>query len=416
MTWVLPGAGPSGPLGERVQASADCLRERKRELAAQSIDRRIDALVAWATAWTQCNDPYRREAVALLPEATGLSEAMVERGLDLAFESVEAHRLRSWWQREGGEESSVALSGHITSSNVFVAGLPPVVASLLAGVPAFLRPSSSAPEFGVLLARSWNERGLLGGEFLAAASWDRGAEAATRALLEGAERVFVFGTDQSIADVRLVARAQGGVGMEPLGFGHRLSLAAIGEEALSDDAVLERALEGLALDALSWDGAGCLTPRWVFVEGGPEVAERIARLAAPLLARAAGELPRGVELDMASGAERAGWLGRAGFEGWASQGLGWAVAALAEARLEPEPPRRSLVFLPVPRLQDLPAILAPLGDHLQGLAYAGAAERRDELASSLRSQGLSLAVAPGMLQRPPVDWNHDGVRILSSLV
>jgi hypothetical protein len=58
--------------------------------------------------------------------------------------------------------------------------------------------------------------------------------------------------------------------------------------------------------------------------------------------------------------------------------------------------------------------LAPLGDHLQGLAYLGDDARRESLAAAL-GRGLSLSVPAGMLGRPPIDWNHDGVRILNSL-
>jgi hypothetical protein len=71
--------------------------------------------------------------------------------------------------------------------------------------------------------------------------------------------------------------------------------------------------------------------------------------------------------------------------------------------------------LPLPDLAALPDLLAPLGDHLQGLAYLGDAARRESLAAALADRGLSLSVPAGMLGRPPIDWNHDGVRILNSL-
>jgi hypothetical protein len=74
-----------------------------------------------------------------------------------------------------------------------------------------------------------------------------------------------------------------------------------------------------------------------------------------------------------------------------------------------------MVFLPLPDLGALPDLLAPLGGHLQGLLYIGDVGRRDLIASALAPRGLSLAVSAGMLQRPPIDWNHDGVRILQSL-
>jgi hypothetical protein len=388
-------------------------------LSERPLEDRIAALSTWASAWADPRDPYRNEALASLPTATGLSLPMVERGLDLAFESITSACLRAWWEREAEGVTSAQLSVHISSSNVFVAGLPPVLASLLAGVPAFLRPPSGQPQFAALLARSWNERKLLGGEFLAAATWAREDAECTAALLSAADRSYVFGDDTTVASLRALLGHRGG---RLFGFGHRYSIAAVGREALSgtptsspDPALPDSTLEELARDALAWDGAGCLTPRWVFVEGTPEAASALARRAAPFVARVAAELPAGAPLDASVGAARAAYLGQAGFSGFATQGAGWAVAALPEAALAPSPPARALVFLPLPDLAALPDLLAPLGDHLQGLAYLGDAARRESLAAALADRGLSLSVPAGMLGRPPIDWNHDGVRILNSL-
>ncbi|MEE2827886.1 MAG: acyl-CoA reductase, partial [Myxococcota bacterium] len=382
-------------------------------LRSLSVEERINGLVRWAAAWCSPTDPYRRAALEQLPAVTGLSREMVARGIDVAFESVEAHRLHQWWEREGAQGSGGAMSAHIWSSNVFVAGLPPVLASLLAGIPCLIKAPEGKPDFAVLLARSWADRDLLVGPCLAAASWSRDRHNLTDALLLKAGSVVVFGEDRTVDSIRKRVDA---LPCDPpvLGFGHRLSIAALGPELLPDPEALERAVEGLAWDSLAWDGAGCLTPRWIFVEGGPAEAERLARLAAPLVAKVAKDLPPAAPLDAGSGAERAAWLGRAGFEGWSAQGRGWAVASLAEARLDPLPPPRCLAFLPVEDFGSLSSVLAPLGARLQGLAYGGEGARRASLSELLRPLGLSIAVQPGMLQRPPVDWNHDDVRILES--
>jgi len=391
-----------------LQKSANSLQER-------TVEERIEALVAWARAWVTPQDPYRLETLRRLPASTGLSPEMIERGLDVAFESVEAHRLRDWWQREGGAPSSAQLSAHILSSNVFVAGLPPVIGSLLAGVPAFIRPPSDQPEFAEVLVRSWNERQLLGGSYLGWMGWPRDHQGKTQALLHAADRVFVFGGDETVHSIRQLGAADPDAG-QVFGFGHRLSIGAIGREALPSVARWDSTFENLSRDALSWDGQGCLTPTWIFVEGDPQTAEELARTAATFLPRIAEELPPGRELDPAEGAARAAYLGQAGFEGFSSQGRGWAVASFAGVQLQPSPPARSLIFLPVDDLSVLPTLLTPLGDHLQGLLYVGDSARRDILEDSLSALGLSRAVPAGMLQRPPIDWNHDGVRILHSLL
>ena len=387
------------------------LRVASTELGASGVEERISTLVAWAQAWCDPRDRYRQEAVSLLPASTGLSPAMVERGISLAFEPVEAHRLRAWFDREAGSRPAARVSAHVSSSNVFVAGLPPLVASLLAGVPAFIRPPQGQSDFARILVSSWCDRSLLGGAFLDWSSWPREDESSTRALLAATECSFLFGTDETIAAFRSLAPK----GHRVLGFGHRLSFAAIGREALDEQATWDSTWVALAEDVLAWDGAGCLTPRWVFVEGDAEAAQLLARRAAPFLAQLAHELPPGQSLDPAAGSDRATYLATAAFGGYSKQGHGWAVAALPELSLRPDPPARTAVFVPVPDLAQLPSILAPLGDHLQGLAYVGVAERRERLASSLSDAGLSIAVPAGMIQRPPIDWNHDGVRLLADL-
>ena len=394
-------------LSDRLQR----LRGISSDLRASGVEERISTLVAWAQAWCDPRDRYRREAVSLLPASTGLSPAMVERGISLGFESVEAHRLRAWFEREAGRSPAAQLSAHISSSNVFIAGLPPIVASLLAGVPVFIRPPQEQTDFARLLVASWCERSLLGGLFLDWSSWPREDESATRALLAATERSFVFGTDETLTAVRCLAPPEHRV----LGFGHRLSFAAVGREALDEQATWDSTWAALAQDVLAWDGAGCLTPRWIFVEGDGEAAQLLARRAAPFLARLAEELPRGRSLDAAAGSRRATYLATAAFGGYSKQGRGWAVAAPPEWSPRPDPPARTAVFVPVPDLSKLPSLLAPLGDHLQGMAYVGAPERRESLASSLSAAGLSMSVPAGMIQRPPIDWNHDGVRLLADL-
>ena len=72
-----------------------------------------------------------------------------------------------------------------------------------------------------------------------------------------------------------------------------------------------------------------------------------------------------------------------------------------------------MCFLPMADLGDLPVLLDPLGPRLQGLSLAGSEKLGDMLAEALEPLGLSRIARPGELQRPPVHWSHDGVRILA---
>ena len=107
------------------------------------------------------------------------------------------------------------------------------------------------------------------------------------------------------------------------------------------------------------------------------------------------------------------WLAQCAFAGWSAFAPGWAVASLPDAQLAEVPPR-ALCFLSLDRLEELPSVLRPLGTTLQGLSWLGNPARCESLAGLLAPLGLSRLAPAGRLQCPPVDWNHDDVRILAS--
>jgi hypothetical protein len=242
-----------------------------------------------------------------------------------------------------------------------------------------------------------------------AAAFSR-ADSASVALLRGITPRFTFGTQGAI-DAFAGASAHG--------FGPRYSIAVMHPSASEAD------LRGLARDVLIWDGLGCLTPKWIFVPGSLPDATALARRMSPVLAEAAVLLPASASsrLDPA----KAQWVGSAALQGFADAGAGWAVGAIpADTLVEPCP--RAACFVALPDLASLPALLAPLGPRLQGIALPGAREPSTDAPASdtlralpaplraLLSLGLSYVAPPGRLQTPPLRWDHDDVRIQRACV
>lgn len=371
-------------------ACARVLRSAGEELAALSWTDRARGLDRVARSWLDPDDAFRREALERVAPECGLGRGDLAAGLDAAFSAASFDQFGSWWRREGGPRSA-SLSGHVWAGNVVTAGLPPVFASVLAGVPALIKAPSAFPSFAALFARSVALHAPELGPCVGAAAWPRQDARATEALVAASDRLFVFGSDATVA---------GFEGANVARFGHRLSVGWIAEERPD--------FAGLAADVLAWNSGGCLTPRWIFVLGDADRAEALAREAAPHLAEEARK--RGAPpLGDAPGADRAAWLAKEGFAGWSDGGAGWAVAARRAPELSPDPPPRAAVFLPIGDPGELLRRLEPVRSHLQGLAVA--AEDAD-LALRL---GVSRAASFGQLQRPPVHWNHDDVRVLASL-
>lgn len=383
------------PLPWAVTACAQVLERAAPERIRLPRAARIAGLSRVARSWLDPDDPSRVEALAVLPDELGLSPGMVAWGLDRAFEVITADALEAWWRRAGPKsEVPPGSTGHIWSGNVFVAGLPPVFGAVLAGRGALVKAPSAHPTFAALLARSFALHAPELGPSVGAAAWGRDDARSTDALL-ALDPVFAFGDDATIA--ALGGRASGALH----GFGHRVSAAVVTDEL--DDA----GLLGLWEDALAYDGGGCLTPRWVFVLGdGRALAERLAQVGDA----AAAALP-GRALSDVEAARRAQYVGAAGFGGWAQAGRGWCVAV--QPGIQPTPPPRTVCLVPVDGLPDVTRLLEPLGSRLQGVAVDGipSTQVREALAGS----GLARICGVGELQRPPLDWDHDGVDILGAM-
>jgi hypothetical protein len=71
---------------------------------------------------------------------------------------------------------------------------------------------------------------------------------------------------------------------------------------------------------------------------------------------------------------------------------------------------------PIADLADLPALLAPLGRHLQTAGAAVAPERLESLAAELGHIGVTRVCPLGQMPFPHFAWHHDGRGNLMDLV
>jgi hypothetical protein len=71
---------------------------------------------------------------------------------------------------------------------------------------------------------------------------------------------------------------------------------------------------------------------------------------------------------------------------------------------------------PVRSIEDVPALVAPIGEVVQTVGVAGPRERIRELANSLGSLGASRITSISQMPWPPASWHHDGRPAMASLV
>lgn len=297
--------------------------------------------------------------------------------MELGFESLE---------REATEEdlrALVASAGDaprihvILSANVFVAPLRAIAMARAASDRVTVRPSSRDPT----LARA-----------LLAAAADPAVSLAVDTPAD-ADRIDVYGRDETIARVRADVRAGTRAGTVIRGHGAGLGVACVAR----GDAV-DAAAASLAADVVPFDQRGCLSPRIAFVEGPSERGESFARALHDQLIDVGARIPRG-ELSPSERSEAVRWREALTFAGRVWSGADHAVAvAASEMPLAVPPGGRHVLIVPVPSASAARAALAPIAPFV--IIAAGLE------ASAVAPPHARLAVL-GRMQRPPLDGPVD---------
>lgn len=211
-----------------------------------------------------------------------------------------------------------------------------------------------------------------------------------RDAVQASDTTVVQGGDEAVQAVRAWVPPGGGF----VGYGHKVSAAWLSAYPTEADLV------GLAYDLCAWDQAGCLSPQVAWVEAPGDVDKIAGRLAGHLrqLEQRLPMAATGADLDAA----RYPMLTLAEMAGTAHKTQTALVAALANGTFRFSPAPRSLWLLAASHdvLSALGMGESPTLSSLgigEGVAAAdlpiGAAVRRCSL---------------GAMQRPPLDWQHDG--------
>jgi hypothetical protein len=364
---------------------------------------RVIAVLDAAFAEWRAPRSSAREALA---RAHGVySPAVVDTGIRAALADWTADVLARLRARELREPclvprvTAVWLAGSIPPAAFSAIALP-----LLAGSSVYAKPASADPHSARAFVDSL--RALDPG---IAAAVEIGSDAKA---LDLADAVIAHGSDETIAAIR----ERVGPSRPFLGYGHKVSLAAVG--AAVDPAL---AAQRLAHDVALWDGRGCLSPAWALVRDSPRGrAAELARALAGALEELEDELPRG-RLDQAEAAELLELRARAAVrEGtrleMAAGASTWTVALEAGESRPPGGVYRFLSVVPYTDDAALARFCTSLAPHLSCVGHAGFASELPALAHVAVAAGASRLCPLGRMQLPPLDWNHDGQSPLRPLV
>jgi hypothetical protein len=267
------------------------------------------------------------------------------------------------------------------------------------------------------VARSIAECNALLGQCVDCVEFAREDGESTEALAT-ADCVVVTGSDETVAAVGARARPP----RRLVTYGHRLSVAVLGSEALRGNG-LRDAAGRLALDVVLWDQLGCLSPVAAFVvAAGVDAADAFAEALAAALADAEQRLPRGavgkaaaarIALERADAEMRGAAGARVAVH--AGDGTSWTVVLEDTPVVRPAPLHRFVRVLPASDCSALIDALTPLGPHLAAAALEGFGADTQALARRLADLGASRICALGAMQRPPLAWRHDNRGVLTPL-
>ncbi len=367
------------------------LRHAARGLDPERVVRALDQAFA---AWRAPESQWRRR----LAEALELySREVLDEGIVRGLEHWNADALRAIRSRE--------ISGHVRPPELtalWLAGaIPPAAFSaialpLLAGSAVYARPSSSDSHGPALFAASLTDADPAVGACVALGQDEQ--------LLDQADAVVAYGRDETLESVRSRVPAA----RIFVGYGHRISVAAVGREA-----DLVSAAEQVAHDVSLYDGRGCLSPAYVLVDDAPRGRARaLAEALAEALEYLRGKLPRGrlqpgeeaalheLRATHAMSEATRVWLSR--------DGTDWGVLLGLESIRPPPGLLRNVPVVPVTGSQGLARWCAGLAPHLSSLAVGGWPDAAGALARIGLQSGASRLCPLGALQLPRLEWRHDG--------
>jgi hypothetical protein len=424
---------------ELLRSQTDALIEAQgRYLERRPVAEIVATIDRVAARLADRSDALRRVADAALPAVTGYSPAMVSRILDTMTDDWRAERLHALLREEFGDPAVLdrfrprtaaggrtrafgpRLATHVFSGNVPGVAVTSLIRSLLVKAGTLGKTAAGEPLLPALFAQGIAEIDPELGACVAVTYWPGGNEALEQVALGAAEAVIVYGGDEVVASMRSRTPTHARF----LGYGHKLSFGVIGREALTAaerEAVAHRA----ALEVATFDQQGCVSPHVFYVEEGGETAPRewAAALAAGM-AEAERLLPRGALSPRESSAIRQ-IRGEAEFSELAgngvqlhasSEGTVWTVIYDPDPAFVASCLNRVVRVKPVPRLEQVPGLVAALGPFLQTVGVAADPERRLWLAESLGRLGVSRVAPLGRMAWPPPAWHHDGHPPLRDLV
>lgn len=293
--------------------------------------------------WLTPTNPLREETIQALQVSTGFSRHQIELALTNCFEELTEPKIKSFLGNHRANPKSKSIL-HVLPSNVFTSWVHGAVITLLLGHRCLLKPSMREPVF----AQAWKKSLQHIDPALAAkveiTSWKDET-------VKRIDAVVAYGSDETLKKIRTELPAS----IPLIGYGHKLGVAIIFEEALDghDQDLFNR----IRRDAEPFRLQGCLSPQILYVENFSFPLEHDLKMS----------------LDVA--------------------------------------PKIKL-FVDWPEVRQA---LEKFDPYLSCIGFAGSQERGLFLECELRNPARVRICPIGEMQRPPLTWQNGGINLMDLL-
>jgi hypothetical protein len=233
-------------------------------------------------------------------------------------------------------------------------------------------------------------------------------------LLRRADAVIAFGSDAAMSSLRARTRWD----QKFIAHGHALSLLWLAEP----NRLTPRQSRACAVDVLTYDQLGCLSPQAIYVPPGTDFDSLGRKLAHALEAhwrrlKRKPARPLAVAARIAEARDMAHALGH---HVWLppKHHLGWTLIHDSVPAFQPSPLHGVITVREAGELQ-LGEALASVAGRISTVGIAGglsAGRLSARLENVFLSLGVSRFCAAGRMQFPPLTWHHDGRSSLGDLV
>jgi len=228
-------------------------------------------------------------------------------------------------------------------------------------------------------------------------------------LLRRAEVIIAFGSDATMESLRAQIRWD----QKFIAHGHAVSLLWIAEP----NRLTPRQTRACAIDILTYDQLGCLSPQAIYVPPGTNLDSLGEKLAQALecqwqQSRVKPARPLPIAARIMEARDMAHALGQ---RIWFPPGkhLGWTLIRDPDPTFQPSP-LHGIIYLRQTTAAQLGPALASVAGRISTVGVAGRLSSPWE--NVFLSLGVSRFCAAGRMQYPPLTWQHDGRPALGDLV